>query len=272
MRKRTQALLVTLLSFLILIICVIGVLAKMNPTFLDIIFPNGPRVIIRGNSPLPTVKVNPDPSTNNEDWYLTPPVKGKDDSGNEATFEFYTLIGVNHDYGWEFGSWETIQDGLNKLSMNANKFLDLKLNQRGMKYRIENASDIISVGVASCEGYKQTEEARAEKRAKVIRRSVEPIAKTIKGNLYLLLLGQYSDESCPAKSPEETLVQRSVIIIGVVQKDQNVNLKQAVRSAMSNLVRDQKIKQSVEKLFQDPSRSPLGVLKPDKYTLFDLKV
>ncbi|PZO40863.1 MAG: hypothetical protein DCF19_11180 [Pseudanabaena frigida] len=225
-----------------------------------------------------TIKVESDPDKLEKwirkfgDWFVIEKIEGKDENGNKATFEFYTLFGVNNDYGWEFGSWERIQDGIKNQSIDAEKFLFSKLNQAGMKQRIENSSDIISVGVASCEGSQREEERRAENRAKIIRRSVESIANTTRGELSLLLLGQYDDNSCSAKSPNDTLPQRSIIIIGVVQKDQNVNLKQAVRSAMGNVSRNKNLKRELDKLFRDPSRSPLGSLKLGKYSLFDLRI
>jgi eukaryotic-like serine/threonine-protein kinase len=197
---------------------------------------------------------------------------GKDSNSKQATFEFYTLLGVNHDYGWKLASWELIQDGVKNTVEDADSFLRYKLNEQGIKSRIRGASDVISVGVASCEGHRREEEQRATMRAKVIRRAVESIAETTSGESRILLLGQYDDENCSVKSQNQTLPQRSIIIIGVTQKDPDVNMGQALKDAVRSAAHNESLQRDLSKYFRNPDRTPLGALDPDKYSLFNLKV
>jgi hypothetical protein len=205
------------------------------------------------------------------DWASIPRV-GTDSNGNQAAFEFYTLIGVNHEYGWEFASWENVQDGITGETIDVQTFLREKLSDPGLRQRIEAASDVIAVGVSSCEGYRDEEEQRADIRSKVIRRSIESVSVITDGELYLLLLGQYYDESCSQKSPIQTLDQRSIVIIGVIQKDPGVNLEEAVEDAMYDIAEDEVLIQELNRYLDNPTRSPLGSLDPARYSLFELRI
>jgi hypothetical protein len=255
---------------------------KMNPRALDVVlsFTDGLRIRVTGDtsskSTDSSLTVYSDskfisilPSENN-DWLIIPKIKGKDKKGNEATFEFYTLFGVNDDYFWAYESSDRIEDTSRKRLLNAENFFDEQFNQIGIKQRIVNALDVISVGVASCEGAKQKEEVRAKNRAKAIRRSIRTIATTVRGELPLLLLGQYQDEKCLQQNSDKTQDQRSIIIIGVVQKDPNVDLNEAVQNAMTNLSSSKELKLELEKYLKNPKRSPLGSLDPKRYSDFTL--
>lgn len=103
---------------------------------------------------------------------------------------------------------------------------------RDMRYTLENATDIVAVGTASQEGLEKVEIARANRRA---RETAKLIKSTLdkKVPIWVLNLGQYRD---PCKDCEvgETNWQRPFIVIATVRKDENLNLKQAVRDAMSS--------------------------------------
>ena len=253
-----------------------------NPRVLDVVlsFTDGLRIRVTGDTSSKstdssgTVYVVPriiaiQPSENN-DWLIIPKIKGKDKQGNEATFEFYTLFGVNDDYFWAYESWDLIEDVSRKRLLNAEDFFGEQFNQVGIKQRIINALDVISVGVASCEGYKQKEEVRAKNRAKAIRRSIRKIATTVKGELPLLLLGQYQDEKCLQQNSDKTQDQRSIIIIGVIQKNPDIDLNEAVQNAMTNLSSSKELQQDLEQYVNNPKRSPLGSLDPNRYSDFTL--
>ncbi len=101
---------------------------------------------------------------------------------------------------------------------------------RDMQYALESASDIIAVGTASQEGAVKVEIARANRRA---RETAKLIKSTLENKvpIWVLNLGQYRDpcEDCEAI---ETNWQRPFIVIAVVRKDENLNLKEALRDAM----------------------------------------
>ncbi|NMF59581.1 hypothetical protein [Pseudanabaena yagii] len=240
---------------------------KMNPKTLDVILPYGMRIGITGDPSPPIVLPN-----KSNDWIIIQSVQGKDKKGNEAIFDFYTLFGVNDDYVWEYGSWDWIEDISTNQKIRVDRFFNEKFRQEGIRERITNALDVISVGTASCEGSNtKQEEDRSFMRAKSIRKYVKQIAKTTKGETLLLLLGQHKDDECPQKSPNETRDQRSIIIIGVVFKNPDTNLRESVENAMSNLVSNKNLKQDLERYINNTNRSPLGSLDPKKYSQFDLK-
>jgi hypothetical protein len=278
-KNKFQTLLLMVMLFLI---SVTGILAffRMNPRSLDVVLSltQGLRMRVEGDSLSSdsskiTVYANPKSiilPTEKDDWLIIQSVKGKDKKGNEAIFDFYTLFGVTYDYVWKYGSWDWIEDISTNQPIRVDVFFDEKFRQEGIKERIAKALDVISVGVASCEGSNKQEEDRASKRAKSIRKFVNPIATTTKGETSLLLLGQYKDNICPQKSPDETRDQRSIILIGVVLKDSDINLKEAVESAMTNLTNNKNLKRDLEKYIKNPSRSPLGTLDPSRYSRFDL--
>ncbi len=260
MGNRTFVLLMFLLTFIV-------ALLTMNPKILDVTLPYGIRIRIAGD-PSPQIVL---PNKGN-DWIIFKSVQGKDKKGNEAIFDFYTLFGVNDDYVWQYGSWDWIEDISTNQKIRVDRFFNEKFSQEGIRERISNALDVISVGTASCEGSNiKQEEDRAFMRAKSIRKYVKEISKTTKGETLLLLLGQYKDDVCPQKSPKETRDQRSIIIIGVVSKKTDTNLREAVESSMSNLVGNTNLKQDLEKYINNTIRSPLGSLDPKKYSQFDLK-
>jgi hypothetical protein len=272
-----------LLMVMLLLISVTGIIAffRMNPRSLNVVLSptQGLSMRIEGDglssdSKKTTVYVNPRSvilPTEKDDWLIIQSVKGKDKSGNEALFDFYTLFGVNDGYVWKYGSWDWVEDISTNQQIRVDRFFSEKFGQQGIRERISKALDVISVGVASCEGSNmQKEEDRAFNRAKSIRKFVKSVATTTRGETSLLLLGQNIDDKCPQKSPDETRDQRSIIIIGVVLKDHAINLQEAVANAMTNLVSNENLKQDLEKYIKNPSRSPLGNLDPKRYSRFDL--
>ena len=97
---------------------------------------------------------------------------------------------------------------------------------------------IISVGTASCEGAKSSENKRAEKRAVTLDqwlnqafRKYDDLKNTER---YTLNLGQYKRKclSKTEKTKQQTALQGRVIIIGITYRDKDVNLSQALRDAI----------------------------------------
>lgn len=102
---------------------------------------------------------------------------------------------------------------------------------RDMRYTLESATDIVAVGTASQEGVAKVEIARANRRA---RETAKLIKSTLDNDvpIWVLNLGQYRDP-CQDCDVVETNWQRPFIVIAAVRKDENLNLKEAVRDAMS---------------------------------------
>ncbi len=102
---------------------------------------------------------------------------------------------------------------------------------RDVRYALESALDVVAVGTASQEGVAKVEVARANRRARETAKLIKStVAKDVP--IWVLNLGQYRDpcENCEAV---ETSWQRPFIVIAVVKKDKNLNLKEALRDAMS---------------------------------------
>lgn len=89
---------------------------------------------------------------------------------------------------------------------------------------MQNPSEIISVGTASCEGSPQQEERRAFERAKQIQLLVKKLFRTLpSGQGYRLLnLGQFKRDDCQSNQ-DLTSYQRNIIIIGVSKKNRRCN-------------------------------------------------
>ena len=152
-----------------------------------------------------------------------PPEEGTDSQGRTAEFDIAVL---SREYEWKLGSPYLIESGGETIKVN-----DLKpsLEQQGIQKRLNNPTDIISVGTASCEGSLQTEQNRAFQRAKNIQLLAKQLfsnSGTLK-NYHLLNLGKFQD--CQNNSnPSETSYQRSLIIIGVSQKTPGLILDEAL--------------------------------------------
>jgi hypothetical protein len=193
-----------------------------------------------------------------------PPKKeeGADNQGRTAKFEFYSLI---NDYGWKIGSTDTVENLTNPQVVKAQEFLDRKLSEQGIRTRIQKSSDVIAVGVASCEGSVSLERERADKRGKVIRQALEPIFTSTEGKLHVLLLGKYNDTNCHNQSRNDTAKQRSLLIIGVTDKMPDVNLQEASEKAIKKYELKGYLRGD-----DSNNKSPVKPLGIDNYPLFEL--
>jgi len=152
-------------------------------------------------------------------------VEGFDKQNRRGLFDFVVLI---MEFLWVGSSYNQLErDGVViQLESIAQTIFD-----RDMRYALESASDIIAVGTASQEGITKVEIARANRRA---RETAKLIKSTLENKvpLWVLNLGQYRDP-CENCDVVETNWQRPFIVIAVVKKDENLNLKEALRDAMS---------------------------------------
>ncbi|MCU0515484.1 MAG: serine/threonine protein kinase [Oscillatoria sp. Prado101] len=155
--------------------------------------------------------------------------EGRDSKGRTAEFSVAVL---SVEYKWSFGSSYQIQYNDKVIAVDD---LRANLEQEGIQKIMENPSEIISIGTASCEGERSVEERRALERAKQIQLLSKKLFSklgSVKG-YRLLNLGQFARGECQT-SGDLTSYQRSIIIIGVRKKSEGVLLDEALRSRLEN--------------------------------------
>lgn len=153
--------------------------------------------------------------------------EGKDSQGRVAEFNVAVL---SVEYKWLLGSSFQIKHNDQTISLDT---LKSNLQEEGIQRIMENPSEIISVGTASCEGNVAVEEARALERAKQIQllsKKVFSNNRSLEG-YRLLNLGQFNRSDCQSNQ-DATAYQRSIIIIGVRKKSDGVLLDEALRDRL----------------------------------------
>jgi serine/threonine protein kinase len=156
-----------------------------------------------------------------------PYVKGADSQGRTAEFNIAVL---SREYKWQLGS--SYQVNYNGQISNLDS-LKSDLEAEGIQKIMENPSEVISVGTASCEGSQAQEERRAFERSKQIQLLAKKLFSKVTSvqNYRLLNLGQFSRDNCNSNH-DETSYQRSIIVIGVRQQTPGVILDEALRSRL----------------------------------------
>jgi hypothetical protein len=151
-------------------------------------------------------------------------IDGKDTQGRAASFDFIVLTG---DYTWALGSTtEVVSKGAAVPEAEAaERVLSPKIRES-----LSSASDLISVGLASQEGEREAEEARALARSQTIGGWLAKIAGPSTG-LWSLTLGQY--KGCKQQQDEDTSFERPLILAGVRAKAEGANLQEALADAVS---------------------------------------
>ena len=153
--------------------------------------------------------------------------EGRDSQGRIAEFNIAVL---SVEYKWQLGSDYQIKYNDQIINLNS---LKSNLEQEGIQRIMENPSEIISVGTASCEGDVTSEERRAFERSKQIQLLVKKIFsnnRSVQG-YRLLNLGQFQRSDCQANQ-DLTAYQRSIIIIGVKKQSEGVILDEALRDRL----------------------------------------
>ncbi|MDB9310766.1 serine/threonine protein kinase [Aphanizomenon sp. CS-733/32] len=153
--------------------------------------------------------------------------EGKDSQGRVAEFNIAVL---SVEYKWQLGSTYQIKYNDQIMSLDS---LKSNLEQEGIQKIMENPSEIISVGTASCEGDITAEQSRALERSKQIQLLAKKIfsnTPSVKG-YRLLNLGQFQRKDCQV-SLDSTAYQRSIIIIGVKKQAEGVILDEALRDRL----------------------------------------
>ena len=152
-------------------------------------------------------------------------IDGKDSQGQPATFDFIMLT---NEFTWAKGSTSQVISG-DKVIPEA-EAAHRVLSQQ-VRDSLASASDLIAVGLASQEGERTQEEARALDRAKTVSHWMSNFS-TPEMALWTLTLGQY-DKACKAQEDSDLSFERPVIFAGVRAKADGVNLQEALADAIS---------------------------------------
>ncbi len=152
-------------------------------------------------------------------------IDGKDKQGNPATFDFIVLT---DEYTWAKGSTTDV--------VSADKVIPQeevagRVLSPQVRASLESASDLIGVGLASQEGERAQEEARAADRAKTVVEWIKKVSKP-EMTLWTLTLGQY-DKACKHQEDADTSFERPVMFAGVRSKAGEANLQEALADAVS---------------------------------------
>ena len=177
-----------------------------------------------------------------------PYAEGQDSQGRVAEFNIAVL---SVEYKWQLGSTYQIKYNDQTITIDS---LKSNLEQEGIQTIMENPSEIISVGTASCEGNIIAEQSRALERSQQIQLLVKKIFSnipSIKG-YRLLNLGQFQRKDCQANQ-DSTAYQRSIIIIGVKKQAAGVILDEALRDRLE------------KKPFADFKLEDYSLGSPDKF-------
>jgi eukaryotic-like serine/threonine-protein kinase len=153
--------------------------------------------------------------------------EGKDSQGRIAKFNI-AVLSLN--YKWLVGSNFQIKYNNEIISLH---LLKLSLEQEGIQNIMEEPSEIISVGTASCKGDLEFQQRLALERSLQIQVLVKKIfinRPNIK-SYRLLNLGQFQRSDCQANQ-DLTKYQRSIVIIGVKKQSPDVMLDEALRNRL----------------------------------------
>ncbi len=151
-------------------------------------------------------------------------IDGKDKLGRAAAFDFIILT---DGYTWVKGSTSEVVSG-DRVIPEA-EVADHVLSPK-VRNSLGSASDLIAVGLASQEGQRTQEEARAAARSQTvagwIRQVVNPEIA-----LWTLTLGQY-DKACKHQEDADSSFERPVLFVGVRSKAEGANLQEALANAV----------------------------------------
>ncbi len=152
-------------------------------------------------------------------------IDGKDKEGRAAAFDFVVL---SSDYVWALGSTSQVVSGgkVIREADAANRIFAPKVRDA-----LAGVSDVIGVGLASKDGIRSEEEARALARSKTVATWITKVAKP-ETALWALTLGQY-DKGCKRQEDKDSSFERPVLFVGVRSKADGANLQEALANALS---------------------------------------
>ncbi len=182
------------------------------------------KVLIKDNKP--TIH-EPNTVKNPTQWKIYE-YSASDDNGHNFDFNIYIL---GDEFNWFYRSCNTITFGNNE-KFNLTE-LTKYIESIGVQYKLKNAKDIITVGLASQEIMKNApdeeiaidfENMRAFRRARNLKLLTEKNTET-NANFHKLTLGKYTNYSeTNTDNPSQTSMQRRIIIIAIFDRDENVKL------------------------------------------------
>lgn len=154
-------------------------------------------------------------------------IDGRDKQSRNASFDFIILT---EEYTWVKGS-------TNQVTSHGQVVPDAEVVERVITPRMRNlfakAPDLIAVGLASSEGDRAQEEARANQRAETVSAWMEKFSNP-PTRVWKLTLGQY-DKQCRNQEDADTSFERPLIMVAVRSKDAGANLQEALANAISGL-------------------------------------
>lgn len=152
-------------------------------------------------------------------------VDGKDSSNKGAAFDFIILTEA---YTWVKGSSDQVVSNGQPVP---NEEVAQRVINPQLRASLEKATDMIAVGVASSEGDRGQEEARADRRSQTVVNWLATLGNQNAG-VWRINLGQYN-KSCESQRDADTSFQRPLIMVGVRSRDEGTNLQEALASAIS---------------------------------------
>jgi hypothetical protein len=152
-------------------------------------------------------------------------IDGKDKDGRAAAFDFVVL---SSGYEWALGSTSQVVSGGKVIREEeaADRIFAPKVRDA-----LASVSDVIGVGLASKDGIRSEEEARALARSKTVATWITKVAKP-ETTLWALTLGQY-DKGCKKLEDKDSSFVRPVLFVGVRSKAEGANLQEALANALS---------------------------------------
>ncbi len=159
-------------------------------------------------------------------WVNCYEVEGTDEAGKKASFQ---LVLLASDFNWEFGSFNSM--------LFLGRPFDfpgfIRSTEMSETIQVQKVLDIICVGMASSEGIRFEEESRALIRSQNLAHWTKNHLRTErKIPMYILNLGQNMIKQ--QALPIFTSHQRSILIIGVLGKDKDVDLAGALWDALKD--------------------------------------
>jgi hypothetical protein len=144
-------------------------------------------------------------------------VEAHDNQGKNAKFEISIL---SRECYWQCRSATTVL--LNKEPVDMLAFF----SSSGMQARLNRVQDLIAIGAASEEGSVEREGFRADARANQLIHWLRQTVMKESVTFWTLSVGKLKGEG--AQCGEESDLNRSIVIVGVVEKDDGINLKEAI--------------------------------------------
>jgi hypothetical protein len=190
-------------------------------------------MIDQGDFSIPDATIGIIPPAVAGDSLIYPYLEVTDKSGKKASIN---IIILSNKYRWKIGKSETLIGsnikGTSSQDININD-LNKFLKRDGIYQLVKSeggVNEIISIGTASCEGSLKKEEERAKERA-LATINLIGVKMFDVAQYSFINLGRFKSADCSRLS-SETSWQRTVIILGVRQEDDGVNITEAVRERL----------------------------------------